>query len=201
MVPYSKALVEYGVASRGLPGERESGDRHVVAQCPWGVLFAVVDGLGHGELAAEAASAATAVLRESQDADVVALVKACHLKLSDTRGATMVLVVFDGDRMKLTSLGIGTNRGVLVRVGPGGELKSKFLVSRGGVVGAKLPALVTEEVEVQRGDVLVLMTDGISPSYRPNALNGQLPQESADRILREYGLATDDALVLVARFL
>ena len=40
--------IEWGVATRALPGQAESGDRHLVQRFPDGVLAAVVDGLGHG---------------------------------------------------------------------------------------------------------------------------------------------------------
>src|SRR5205814_9273794 len=56
------ALIEWGVASLALPGEAESGDRHLVKPVGTGVLVAVVDGLGHGAEAASAAKAAVAAL-------------------------------------------------------------------------------------------------------------------------------------------
>src|SRR5256885_9190382 len=56
------ALIEWGVASLALPGEAESGDRHLVKPVGTGVLVAVVDGLGHGAEAAAAAQAAVAAL-------------------------------------------------------------------------------------------------------------------------------------------
>ncbi len=51
------ALIDWGVATLMLAGERESGDLHLVKPVGTGVLVSVVDGLGHG---AEAAAAARA---------------------------------------------------------------------------------------------------------------------------------------------
>src|SRR2546430_16061983 len=56
------ALIEWGVASLALPGEAESGDRHLVKPVGTAVLVAVVDGLGHGAEAATAAQAPRAPL-------------------------------------------------------------------------------------------------------------------------------------------
>src|ERR1044071_4802454 len=42
------SVIQWGVAMRTLPGERESGDLHVVKSVGPGVLAGVVDGLGHG---------------------------------------------------------------------------------------------------------------------------------------------------------
>ena len=56
------ALIDWGVATLTLPGERESGDLHLVKPVRAGVLVSVVDGLGHGAAAAAAARAAVAAL-------------------------------------------------------------------------------------------------------------------------------------------
>jgi len=53
-------LIEWGVATLALPGETQSGDRHLVKPVGSTVLVAVVDGLGHGAEAATAAQAAAA---------------------------------------------------------------------------------------------------------------------------------------------
>jgi negative regulator of sigma-B (phosphoserine phosphatase) len=55
--------IEWAVAGRALPGQRVSGDRGIVLDVGGGaVLFAVLDGLGHGGAAADAASRAAQVL-------------------------------------------------------------------------------------------------------------------------------------------
>jgi len=46
-------MVEYGVAKHAHVGEGESGDTHMVCCNQNGVLIAVIDGIGHGEEAAE----------------------------------------------------------------------------------------------------------------------------------------------------
>src|SRR5205807_2334892 len=51
-------LVEYGVAKFVLPGQGESGDHHLVCCNQGGILIAAIDGIGHGEEAANAAKAA-----------------------------------------------------------------------------------------------------------------------------------------------
>jgi serine phosphatase RsbU (regulator of sigma subunit) len=54
---------------------------------------------------------------------------------------------------------------------------------------------------VRRGDVLILATDGIPGDFAdPEDLSGT-PKEIAERILEEQGKDTDDALVVVARYL
>src|SRR2546422_1725166 len=83
------ALIEWGVASLALPGEAESGDRHLVKPVGTSVLVAVVDGLGHGAEAASAAQAAVAALERHASESLVGLVERCHRALKGTRGAVM----------------------------------------------------------------------------------------------------------------
>jgi len=56
------SAIEWGVASRALPGQPASGDINVVKSFTDGVLIAALDGLGHGEEAATAAAVAAATL-------------------------------------------------------------------------------------------------------------------------------------------
>lgn len=69
--------------------------------------------------------------------------------------------------------------------------------------GVHLPPLAASVVALTPGDLLILIlaTDGIrSDAGWQMALTGP-PQKIADRILARYSRETDDALVLVARYL
>jgi hypothetical protein len=69
------------------------------------------------------------------------------------------------------------------------------------LIGYQLPPLRAEVTPVAKGDVLVLATDGVGPDF---ALEARVPQSSqviADRILERCSKGSDDALVLVARYL
>jgi hypothetical protein len=72
---------------------------------------------------------------------------------------------------------------------------------RRGVVGCQLPLLRSEVHPIAEGDTFVLVTDGIRGEFA-EALNPVgAPQQIAERILREYGKDSDDALAFVARYL
>src|SRR5258708_19693096 len=79
-------MVEYGVAKHAHVGEGESGDMHMVCCNQNGVLIAVIDGIGHGEEAAEVARTAAALLRNSADEPVISLADRCPEQLKGTRG-------------------------------------------------------------------------------------------------------------------
>jgi hypothetical protein len=55
--------------------------------------------------------------------------------------------------------------------------------------------------EIKPGDVFLLATDGLAPGYS-NQVKLEAPlQQLADQILVSYSRGTDDALVLVGRYL
>ena len=71
----------------------------------------------------------------------------------------------------------------------------------GGVVGFQLPPLRPSTTFVQPGDLLILATDGIVGDYLSGLDPAAGPKALADSILAEYRRGSDDALVLVARYL
>ena len=56
-------------------------------------------------------------------------------------------------------------------------------------------------VDVTPGDVLIFTTDGIDSGFAEDLAHRPRVQATADRILARYGKSTDDALVMVARYL
>lgn len=196
----SQSLIEWAVAARPLPGEAESGDCYVISPFPKGVLVAVVDGLGHGEDAARAARIAATTLEAHARESIVALLKRCHASLAGTRGVVMSLASFNADEGTVTWLGIGNVEGVLLRANANAGHTHESLLLRSGVVGGKLPPFNASIIPVMAGDTLVFATDGIQDGFA-KGVSLRLPlQQSAGRILTEYGRPTDDALVLVARY-
>ncbi len=117
--PSWPAELELGIAERPLPGQARSGDRAVLAEFAGGALVAAIDGLGHGEKAADAAAIAADVLAERRDDEPEDLIEACHAALRLTRGVVMTLAWFDlaGGRMSWT--GVGNVEGRLVHAAAG----------------------------------------------------------------------------------
>ncbi|OLD81508.1 MAG: hypothetical protein AUI33_00940 [Ignavibacteria bacterium 13_1_40CM_2_61_4] len=196
-------LIEWGVATLALPGQAESGDLHLVKPVGSGVLVAVVDGLGHGAEAATAAQAAVAALERHATESPVALVERCHRALKGTRGAVMSVAVFARPERSMTWLGVGNVEGLLLygdgATRPGSPRAS--LVTRGGIVGSELPRLHPAVLRIAPGDMLIFATDGIREGFAEGLSHEAAPQQLADQILARHGKGTDDALVLVARYL
>jgi len=195
------SAIEWGVASRALPGQPASGDLNVVKSFPDGVLVAALDGLGHGEEAATAAAVAAATLEMHAGEPVMTLVQRCHEALRATRGVAMSIASFNVSRGLVTWLGVGNVEGVLLRRSSTRPVAEVSLLLRAGVVGFQLPLLDVEVVPVSAGDTLIFATDGIHSDFARGLARNNPPQKAAEKILARHARATDDALVLVARYL
>jgi phosphoserine phosphatase RsbX len=194
-----ESMVEYGVAKFVLPGQGESGDHHLVCYNRNGILVAAIDGIGHGEEAANASKAAVALLRSSADEPIISLVERCHEKLRATRGIVLSLAFIDPEHGMMTWLGVGNVQGVLMRADAKKGNVRESLLLRAGVVGSQLPALQAAVLPIVQGDTLFFATDGIRSDFSVSLSARENPQRAADRILEHYGSGNDDALVLVAR--
>ena len=193
--------IEWGVAELPLAGQAENGDGYVVQPFADGILVAAVDGLGHGREAAAAASIAAATLKEFPFEPLTAIFHRCHERLRHTRGVVMSLASFHAGERTMEWLGVGSVEGVLQRGSPRGGPGSETLLVRSGVVGSHLPPLRASVFSVNPGDTLIVATDGIGRGFAVEPLRAIRPRRAADLILARYARGTDDALVLVARYL
>jgi serine/threonine protein phosphatase PrpC len=165
------------------------------------VLLAVVDGLGHGPDSAVAAEIAIRTLQGHAVEAVTALVRRCHETARGTRGAVIGLASIDAILGRLTWLGVGNVESVLVSHADPRSSHRRTLLSQAGIVGAQFPSLAASAVPLTPGDLLILATDGIRSDAGWQMVITDPPQKIADGILARYSKETDDALVLVSRYL
>ena len=193
--------IEWAVAGRALPGQRVSGDRGVVLDAGDGsVLFAVLDGLGHGAAAADAADRAAQVLSENRAEPLDVLMVLCHRAMSDTRGAAVSLALF-GAADTVHWLGVGNVESRILTAGPIGVTMRATVLLTGGIVGYRLPQnLQAQTVPVRPGDLLLMSTDGIVTESADSGIDlSKSTAEITAEILARHAKDTDDALVLAAR--
>lgn len=194
------AALEWEVAAAPAPGENVLGDRAVVIFVDGHVIVGAVDGLGHGVQAAAAAEAAASVLNQSAGRDPVATVLDCDHALRDTRGAAVSLAWIDVREHEMTWLGVGNVEARLLH-GAEPSAPTESLLLRAGIVGHTLPPLSAQTVRIARGDVLIFATDGIRRDFADSLVPSGSCREIAERILQRYVVGSDDALVLVVRYL
>ena len=157
-------------------------------------VLCVIDGLGHGMRAEQAALAALDLLERHHRNPLLEVFAACDKALRDTRGVAMGIAVTDPATGTLTYAGIGNTRAMVV-----GQ-KTKWLSSYYGIVGGGYRTLKAVTVPLTPGDLVIMYTDGIKEfidlsdySEISRAEVGRL----AKRILEDRRCETDDAAVLV----
>jgi negative regulator of sigma-B (phosphoserine phosphatase) len=190
--------LEWSIAAATMPGETESGDRYWAGSGSNGMMFAVIDGLGHGPAAAAASAIAIATLKRHVDDPLIEVLRRCHESLRGSRGVAMSIALFNTEDAMLTWIGVGNVEGALLHRDPG--LPSDKLLLRNGVVGSHLPALRAEILPVRTGDILTMVTDGVTAEHLPLLAMDAHIDSMADGILAGACKGTDDALVLVARY-
>lgn len=194
-----RPLLEIGVAAFTLPGQSESGDRHIIAPFAGGMVVAAVDGIGHGAEAAKVARIAQEVVRSYPAEALTLLIKRCHEELRGTRGVVMSIAAFNYAEKVMTWAGVGNVQGTLLSLDRHSQPHT-LLVSM-GTLGQQLGAVYPAKLPLRSGDTLIFSTDGVREDFSQR-LNLKLsPQQLADDILARTVRHTDDALVLAARFL
>ena len=184
----------FGAISIPVQGETECGDGWALAQHHDCATLMVVDGLGHGTLAAAAAECAQRTFADSPSESPRGLLERAHRAMGGTRGAAAAVarVATSGT---VSYAGIGNISGCLVSAE-----KSQGLISHNGTLGLTMPRLQQVEYERAAEAFLVMHSDGISARWdlRSNAsLRQRHPAIIAAILYRDHARARDDATVVV----
>ena len=188
---------DVGGVSVPAPGETACGDAWCTMPMPEGLKLMVVDGLGHGVLASEAAQAAVEAFRASATDPIDLVMDAVHGALRATRGAAVGLATIDTRRRLVTFAGIGNVAGTIIGDGP-----ARSTVSHGGIVGVGKVRVQTFTYPWPTDGLLVLASDGISTHWSLDAYPGlrqRDPALVAGVLYRDFVRGRDDATVVVAR--
>lgn len=184
-----------------MPSEYTSGDRGIAVEIDGeAALFGVVDGLGHGPAAAEAALRAVDVVMGASSEPVEDLIQLCHRVLVGTRGVAMTLARADFAASTVTWTGVGNVTADLVAKAPTGTQVRSSARLTGGIVGYRIPETTTAQVvSIRPGDLLLMSTDGIAEDYLDHIDFSANAVAIAEGLLGKDAKETDDAMVLAAR--
>jgi len=188
----------YHIYQQPKVGYTVSGDACLICGNDTRLLVCLVDGLGSGPAAAEAAQTAVDWVSTHAEAPLDQLMRGCHDAMRHTRGAAMALVRIDTPRRELAFVGVGNIEFYARSAAP------MRPISYPGIVGSRLPSLHEFCFSLYPGDLIVLHTDGISRRY---ATDGVLerkahvsPQRLAEAIALGYARPNDDATLVVLSF-
>ncbi len=179
------------------PSEKFCGDAWTCMRTPERTLVFVVDGLGHGWEASEAAQEALATFRKRADLRVGDILGYVHEALRKTRGAVAAIAEIRPREGTLTYAGVGNISAVVLSRGA-----SRSLVSHNGTLGVATSRIQEFQSEWPQDGVLVLHSDGLQSRWDLSPYAGLLARHPAvigGALLRDFRRQRDDASVVVIK--
>jgi anti-sigma regulatory factor (Ser/Thr protein kinase) len=179
------------------PGERVSGDEWFSFQEPDRALVLLVDGLGHGYGAAEAAREAVAEFRRRAGLAPGEILSYIHDALRKTRGAVAAIAEIRPKENRLVYAGVGNISAVVLSGGA-----SRSLVSHNGTLGMTVPKIQEFRSDWPSDALLVLHSDGLQSKWDLSPYPGLLSRHPAvigSVLLRDFRRQRDDASVIVVK--
>jgi hypothetical protein len=193
--------IDIGHVLRPKEGENSCGDSILVHCFPQIIRLAVIDGLGHGPEAAQAAAEAKKTLTSTETLGGQELISQCHNKLMGTRGAVVGVVDLDKSQNMWRGISLGN-----ISIAFYGQ-EHYLPATNGGIVGYNLPTrLVSWSRPYSPGQILIMHSDGIhnlaglGELLAPTGGLGKAQaQHLAESIAVGYGKIEDDLAILVAK--
>lgn len=179
--------------TRPCAGEIVNGDRALVLEQDEYRAFVVVDALGHGPMAHEAAALAEDALERAELArGALEVMQQLHEAMHGSRGAAVTMVL--QHESQLEACGVG-NVGIRLE---GAELP---FVASPGVVGRHVRRFRIANGEIAARARLYLYSDGISERFRHQDFHRLAPRDACEAVLEQHGKSHDDATVMIADLL
>jgi hypothetical protein len=199
IAPPRRAAASFEIGGVSLParGETACGDGWAVTADGRRTSVLVVDGLGHGILAAEASREAIRSFQATTAERPRERLEAIHLALKATRGAAVAVAEIDPVQAQVCFAGIGNIAGVIVADGT-----TRHCVSHNGIAGHDVRRLGAFSYPWPADGVLVMHSDGIMSRWDLSKYPGlarRHPALVAGVLYRDFQRGRDDATVVVAR--
>lgn len=180
------------------PGELVCGDGWHVGADAHRARLVVVDGLGHGPLAAEAARAALDACDANPSAEPEDLLRAIHRHALGTRGVAAAACRIDLSSGGVRFAGVGNIAASILAPGAGG----RGLMSHNGILGVQAPRIQAFDYQLPEGALLLMHSDGLQTRWNLDdypGLRQRHPATIAALLARDFLRGRDDATVVGLR--
>ncbi len=196
-LPENHSTIEVGVVSIPVKGEEVCGDGWGAKETAESTLLMVVDGLGHGVFAAEAAREAERIFAGSRSNSPTPVLQDSHDSLKKTRGAAMAVASLNTERGLIVFAGVG-NIGASI-VAPDA---SRGMASHNGTVGHQLHKIQEFTFPWDQNSIFIMHSDGLNTRWDLKLYPGiwsKHPALIAALLYRDFSRERDDVTVLVAK--
>jgi len=189
--------LQVGVVSVPMRGEPVCGDGWKSKMHADLTYIMLVDGLGHGVFASEAAREAERILTEVQYGSPSVVLRDCHDALKKTRGAAVAIAAIDQRNRLLFFCGLGNISAMLLSAN-----RRRGIASHNGTVGHNFHRAQEFTLPWYDDSILIMHTDGIGTRWdldRYPGITRKHPNLIAAVLYRDFSRQRDDATVLVAK--
>jgi anti-sigma regulatory factor (Ser/Thr protein kinase) len=189
--------MESGVVIVPIAGETSCGDGWAELHTVSHSVYMVVDGLGHGRGAAEAAEEAVQAFHRMHSVNPLDILDEVHHSLRKTRGAAASVASIDLNQRKVRFSGVGNVSAAIMT-----SAKLHNMVSHNGILGHAVGRIQDFTYDWPIGATLAMFSDGIGSHWNLSkypGLQSRSPLVTAAVIYRDFSRRRDDATVLIAR--
>lgn len=193
--PGTPSSARWGAVCLAIRGEEVSGDGWSVSSAGPRTAIALLDGLGHGQGAADATLAGLQCFRANVARGPADTLAPMHEALRPTRGAAAAIAVVDGGAGQLRFAGVGNCSASIVSPGT----RTIGLPSHNGTLGARLPRVNELSYAWPPEAVLIMHTDGLGTRWNLDDYSGLIrrhPSVVAAVLYRDFSRNRDDVTVL-----
>lgn len=178
------------------PGELLSGDKWSILEFENTTNCLLIDGLGHGYEACEAATLAVKRFKELAGKPPAVVLKGIHQSLKGSRGAVGALAQIDHEHAKVHFCGLGNISAIIER-----ENDHKHLTSLNGTLGYEARKFMEFTEKWTGASTLVMHSDGLSSKTFEDlyAICKESPSIAAARLYQKYSKGNDDSTILICK--
>lgn len=185
--------IQFGAFARAIEYGEPCGDMYYFQQSQNGLLFTLIDGLGHGEMARHAAVETVSSIKLNSSLPIKEMAWKVHRDIRSTRGC----VAFIGRISLLDRTLECTNIGnITCKLYTDDKVQP---ISRPGILGNNLKKVFVNAIGLDEGDSLVLCSDGVSSRFELDELDADEPEDQTKEIIHKFSHSHDDASALIVR--
>lgn len=186
--------IRFGAVQQAIHGERVCGDGWAMAMEEQTVSLLLIDGLGHGPSAHEAAQAGTTAFVANTGEQPVAMMHTLHDAMTRTRGGAAAVARYERDGDRLRYAGIGNIAGHLLALEG-----SRGLASHPGIVGVQSRRVQPFDFPLAGGKLLLMYSDGLQTRWDIRDYPGlarRHPAVVTALLYRDYNRGRDDITIV-----
>lgn len=183
-------------------GNTESGDEYLLLEEEDYYLCVMVDGLGSGKGAKEAATAVIQTIRTYHTAPILEMMERCNEAVCDQRGAVVTVFKYFYKTKKVEYSSIGNIR--LVFLFPDGSLIRPIPIP--GYLSGRMQKFKLQTFQLISNVVFLLYSDGVQPSWFTKETVDMIKSYSVNMLDYFYCLTEqkvnrkDDVTLLIGKF-